>query len=607
MQPNDQKELLKKYILALDAEIEKELSTDQILKQSKNIQAAIEDGLCTYPSEFLEKKYNQYGETLLQFNCNEQHDLNEFKTGRSVEIFNQDGQSAQGQVGQINEHELIIKCEDTEIDDWIKKGKIGLKVLSDIRTLTLYKERLAAILATDHHPYYHFFDASANNTSTSHYQCKQLNTSQNEAVNQCLSDNKFTIIHGPPGTGKTTTLVAAIKKMTQSSKRVLVAAPSNAAVDHIVGLLMKDEVNVLRLGNELKVDEKVAQAFIQNKIHNSSTFSLIQNLTKQSHDIRKAAFKYKRNFGKEQYEERKRLRSELKLIRSDIRKIRKDLEANILSEAAVICGTFHSLLKAKLPKFDHLIIDEAAQAIAPAVWSISELAEQIVLAGDHQQLPATIKSDRAKDLELDKSVLEMAQELDLPMQLLDTQYRMNAEIIAFSNHYFYGNQLKTHASNHDLCLEGDDLKAVEFIDTAGCGYEESKHPETGAIFNESEISIIEQRVQQLKSEQLAIITPYRAQLTKIRQRIPQVNANTIDSFQGQEQDVIIISLCRCNEVNEIGFLKDYRRMNVAFTRARKKLIVIGDSITIGQDEFYCSFLEHVEQNGSYRSAWEFMD
>jgi len=607
MQEKTATELLDLYLSALKAEIVHEQESDKILHESNNISEAVSEGLCCYPVQFIEKQFNAYGDQLYIFSCREDQETNEFKLGRSVEIFNSDGASAQGQLAYNKLNQLTIKCQDEDLDDWVKQGKIGLKALSDSKTYELYVERLMRIKEVKEHPYYDFFKTKETPFETLHFKAAHLNDSQNYAVNHAMSSHPFTIIHGPPGTGKTTTLLAVIKKLQQEEKKIIVCSPSNAAIDHIVYQLLSDKLHVCRLGNELKVDEKVKRAFINHQIQESNTFSLIQKLTKQSNDIRKAAFKYKRNFGKEEFEERKRLKQELKQIRSDIRKLKTDLEQGILDEAQIICGTFHAILNANIEKADYLIIDEAGQAIAPAIWSIADYGDKLILAGDHLQLPATVKSDEARAAGLEISVLELAEKWQHEFCLLDIQYRMNAGIAEFSNRYFYKGKLKSHPTNAGITIAEDQHAVIEFIDTAGCGFEEVKHHETGAIYNLEEINVLQKRIEELPRDSIAIITPYRAQLHKIHEYIQQIDCNTIDSFQGQERDIIVISLCRCNESSEIGFLKDYRRMNVAFTRARKKLIVVGDSITIGNDPFYQEFLQYVEESGSYRSAWEFMD
>ncbi|MEO9532217.1 MAG: AAA domain-containing protein [Crocinitomicaceae bacterium] len=606
------KEHFQNLLKALQIEKQEELDDYKLLTDTNDFSKRIEEGITLYPIEFTELKFNDFGDQLIEVKTNPNQEGSSFKSGKIVEVFNSDGASVQGQITFYRDNVIIIKCGDEEIEDWIKKGKVGLNALVDTKTYDAFEQAIRTILDSekDNLPV-RFYESSKSFQADPSYQSESLNDAQNKAVNELLSDNEVSIIHGPPGTGKTTTLVAGIKKLTQNGKSVLVCAPSNAAVDNISIQLLNDKVNVVRIGNENKIDVKVKPAYLETKIKNDSSFKFLQQLKNQSDDLRKKAFKYKRNFGKEEYQERKALKQELKSLRSDIRTIQKDISKNILEKAEVICGTFFSIQQFNLPQdsYDYLIIDEAGQAIEPAIWSVAHLGDKMVLAGDDLQLPPTVKSRTAEKMGLAKSVLERAAEIDKPRTLLNVQYRMNDTIMAFSNSQFYQNQLIAHESVAHQKIENNDFEAVEFIDTAGCGYEEIKEPNGGGISNPGEVGVIEKVLQELQiqtvNQSVGIITPYRSQLNEIHHNIENIDCNTVDSFQGQERDIIIISLVRSNENGEIGFLSDYRRMNVAMTRAKKKLIVIGDSATLGQDKFYNDFLDFVEQKGSYRTAWEF--
>ena len=272
-----------------------------------------------------------------------------------------------------------------------------------------------------------------------------------------------------------------------------------------------------------------------------------------------------------------------------------------------------------------MIIDEAAQALTPATWIPISRASRVILAGDPFQLPPTVKSIEAKKRGLGITLLEKCVEQFSEVSFLNVQYRMNAKIMHFSNAQFYDNQLIAAEEVKDWELPKGDVQPVVFIDTAGAGFDEELNEETLSKFNSGEYFILREHFLQfvdglaeheLEMPSIGIITPYRAQINHIKDEFLAdekcapyeefVTINTIDGFQGQERDVIYISLVRSNEKSEIGFLSDYRRMNVAMTRARKQLIVIGDSSTIGNDSFYSNFIKYVEDLGGYRSAWEFM-
>ena len=607
---------------ALVIEKQEELEQYKMLTNGADYSQRIEEGITLYPVEYIGLTYNDFGDQIIEFKTNPKQEGYAFKTGKTIEIFNAEGEHSIGQISYFRENELLIKSADENLEDWIKNGKIGINSLVDTKTYDAYEKSLNQILLAEKNILpVQFFEKITRFAVKKEFESKQLNDSQNQAVNEILSENPFSIIHGPPGTGKTTTLVAAVNKLASLNKSILICAPSNAAVDNISIKLLADKINVVRLGNESKIDESVKPAYLESKIKNDSSFKFLQKLKNQSDDIRKKAFKYKRSFGKEEFLERKQLKQELKALRNDIRNIQQDITKTILQNAQVICGTFYTIQQYKLPsdKYDYLIIDEAGQAIEPAIWSVSHLGQKMVLAGDDLQLPPTVKSQEAEKLGLAKSILEKAAEIDYPRTLLNVQYRMNAKIMAFSNQQFYDNKLQAADFVSDWKIDNNLHEPVEFIDTAGCGFEESKLENGGGISNLGEVAILQKvigeynysnsegfKAEDLGKNSIAIITPYRSQLNEIQAEIQRIDSNTVDSFQGQERDIIIISLVRNNEIGEIGFLKDYRRMNVAMTRARKKLVVIGDSATVGQDKFYADFLEYVEKEGSYRTAWEFM-
>ena len=316
------------------------------------------------------------------------------------------------------------------------------------------------------------------------------------------------------------------------------------------------------------------------------------------------ALKYKRSFGKAEREQRNLLFKEVRAIREEIRKIQDYEEEKMLDEAAVIAGTPIGLYDAgiKGKKFQTLVIDEAGQCIEPLAWCIIPLAEKTVLAGDHLQLPPTVLSQEAMALGFNRSILETTVSKLPSVYLLNTQYRMRSSIAGFSSDYFYQGKLLTASSLLDQ--QG----ALVFIDTAGTGYEEIHGPDGVSLQNEGELQLIRQilELENFDPAATAIISPYSGQVTAARAVLPEtLRISTIDSFQGQEKEIIILSLVRSNDSCEIGFLKDYRRMNVAITRAKEKLIVIGDSATIGADPFYRAFLAYTEQYGNYRTAWEF--
>jgi len=316
------------------------------------------------------------------------------------------------------------------------------------------------------------------------------------------------------------------------------------------------------------------------------------------------ALKYKRSFGKAEREQRNLLFKEVKNIRTEIKKLQAYNEEKLFEEAEVIAGTPIGLYDANINhlRFQTLVIDEAGQCIEPLAWCIFPIAEKIVLAGDHWQLPPTVLSNEAALLGFNFSILERAIGKTNNVFLLNTQYRMREAIAGFSSNYFYNNLLLTAAHLHNTGVH------LTFIDTAGSGYNEKHGLDGSSLQNEGELQIVQKilETESLNPLTTAFISPYSGQVAAAKEVLPkQLRISTIDSFQGQEKETIIVSLVRSNDDGEIGFLKDYRRMNVAITRAKEQLFVIGDSATIGADAFYNAFLTYIEKHGTYRTVWEF--
>ncbi len=614
---------IEKRLLDLTAalEIEKQAEIDEFisLNTHKTIQDRVELGKTLYPLEYVSLKFSNFGDTILEFSIHENQASSQFSNGSSIELFNADGESAKGIIQYSKLDKLLINTnsENSEkVEEWVRNGKIGVNLLPDSKTHDLFLDNLRSIKDSDfpfqikqiYNPKRSLLDVKSDYTNPN------LNDSQLAAVQQILEfENKVAIIHGPPGTGKTTTLVESITELTRRGKKVLVCAPTNAAVDNISQKLIENKLKVCRLGNPVKIDSAIQNYTLDFLAKNDSSFKLVETLKKASEVIRKKAFKFKRNFGKDEFLERKQLKYELKSIRKDIRKIQKDIYNTILENAEVVTGTFVGVLSKELSKieFDYVIVDEAGQAIEPAIWSVCKLANKVVLAGDEFQLPPFVLNKDALKLGLNQSILEIASDCNFPTDLLTVQYRMNTQIMQFSNDYFYEGKLTAAAHVENWTVDSETHHAIEFIDTAGCDYMENSGDTSFGLSNEGEIEIIAKRCLELDLEEnsFGIISPYRQQVKRMQSKFEGISQqiNTIDSFQGQERDIIVLSLVRSNSEGIIGFLKDYRRMNVAMTRAKKKLIIIGDSATIGNDKYFTQLLDYIEKEGTYRSAWEYFE
>jgi superfamily I DNA and/or RNA helicase len=447
----------------------------------------------------------------------------------------------------------------------------------------------------------------------SFYQDPKLNFSQIEALEKAHNAQDVAIIHGPPGTGKTTTLAEIIAFTLKTEKQVLVCTASNLALDWIVEKLVQKNIQVVRIGNPIRVSENVVNNTLDYKVVSHSQYKQIKTLRKQADEYWKLSKKYKRNFGASEREQRKLLIQEAKSASQEAEKLENFITDSILDNAQVIATTLiganhHSISK---KKYHTVFIDEASQALDPATWIPISKAQRIVLAGDHCQLPPTVKSYEAEKMGLGKTLLErLIQKQPEASVMLKVQYRTHEQIMGFSNEQFYQGNLIAHDSVKEVVLSEQERPFV-FIDTAGCGFEE-KQGENLSISNPEEADLLIKVLEDFRSRfsvPVAVISPYKAQVNYLKSLLDSwenVRVGTVDSFQGQESEAVFISLVRSNDKNEIGFLADTRRLNVALTRAKKKLVVIGDSATLASHLFYKRFLEYVEKTDAYQSAWDFL-
>jgi ATP-dependent RNA/DNA helicase IGHMBP2 len=561
----------------------------------------------------------------------------------------------EGTISHSFGNRLKITLKTDELPDWSRDGKLGVDVLFDDNS---YDEMFAAIkqadaisdkpegnlirvLTGEKSPTFH--------TGKSNLEIPKLNPFQNSAVNNILSANELAVIHGPPGTGKTTTIVQAIKAMVErDNQKILVVAPSNTAVDLLSEKLFEAGLNVLRVGNPAKVTERLLALTLDSKMAEHSTMKEMKRLKKQAQEYKSMAHKYKRNFGKSERDQRKLLFDEAHKIMKEVANSEQYIVDDLTQKAQVITATLvgsnHYTVRNLM--YDTVVIDEAGQALEPACWIPILKAKKVVLAGDHCQLSPTVKSiaqappapeggafesksrvlappSGAGGATLSTTLLEKNIALHPEsVTLLEEQYRMHEAIMGYSSQVFYQNKLKAHASVAHHSLKNDNAPLL-FVDTAGCGFEEklegtsSTNPEEAALTLKHLANFCEELSQNYSVENfpsVAVISPYSKQVTILQEQILQIESlkkyahrisvNTVDSFQGQERDVVYISMTRSNDDGTIGFLSDIRRMNVAMTRAKKKLVVVGDSVTLAQLPFYANFIEYAEKIGGYQSAWE---
>ncbi|MBE2202497.1 MAG: AAA family ATPase [Anaerolinea sp.] len=455
-----------------------------------------------------------------------------------------------------------------------------------------------------------------------HHDCAELNPSQQAAIRHALSAADVGIIHGPPGTGKTTTVAALIVTAVAQGYRVLACAPSNLAVDNLAERLAAANVAIVRLGHPVRILPGLQTYTLDALVERQADYRQAQKLRKEAFGLRAQAGKQRR--ARPMPGEKRSLRQEADDMLDEARLLEAVAVERVLDQTSVILSTLTAIDSAILGQreFDLCVIDEAGQSVEPATWIPLPRAQRLVLAGDHQQLPPTILSAEAKSEGFGASLLEQVMQRDGAQvaRRLDVQYRMHAQIMGFSAAEFYDGTLQAAAvvQGHLLCdLPGvarNELTetAVTFIDTAGASYDELQLDDSASRSNPQEAALVVSKVQQLSAagvhaDDIAVITPYAAQVQYLREQLPAaVEIGSVDGFQGREKEAVIISLVRSNPEGNVGFLAETRRMNVALTRARRKLIVIGDSATITAHPFYARMIDYFDAIGAYHSVWEEM-
>ncbi len=603
---------IKKLLECIELE-EKEQARKYRLDQQHTLKALKAEGLALHPITVSRKNFGYADYPEISFRLNYPAETNLFKDGAAIECFYTGEEPVKGILINLDGKTGEFRLFAPDFPDWIEESGVGIKLAPDQRTSSIMKKVLTDL--ENHQPLYNLFEQlhgdkpmpvqiPPTETRNIPFKNHSLNDSQKKSVAAIMHNENMVILHGPPGTGKTTTLIEAVVQLLKAGEKVLVAAPSNTAIDNIAKGLIKQQLNILRVGNTSKVDESIFSHTVEGKLSNAKQQKEIKQLKIRAEEFRRMALKYKKSFGKAEREQRNLLFKEVKNIRVEIKKLQAYNEEKLYSEASVILGTPIGLYDAKINhlNFQTLIIDEAGQCIEPLAWCIFPLADKYVLAGDHFQLPPTVLSYEAARLGLNRSILELCIETIPAIFLLNTQYRMREAIAGFSGNYFYNDLLLTPAALSNTGTH------IYFIDTAGSGYSEIQGNDGMSLQNKGELLIIQKLVQteSLVPGHTAVISPYAGQVAAAKELLPaNFRVSTIDSFQGQEKENIILSLVRSNDDADIGFLKDYRRMNVAITRAKDQLFVIGDSATIGADPFYNAFLSYVEKNGTYKSVWEF--
>lgn len=531
------------------------------------------------------------------------------------------------------EGEIITVAFNRELPEWVNaEGLYELNVGGNRATYKKMQETLNQVIAADHSRLAFMRDLSLGLKPPESFDPlpiekisffnSQLNHWQKEAVCAALVTRDAAIVHGPPGTGKTTALVEIIQQTAAEGKFTFATAPSNTACDHLLECLVKAGIKVIRLGHPARIMKHLRAHTLDFKLAAHKDAKIIDELESQIHSLQVKRSR-RRDRGNLDYEQNRDMLEEIKQLKFEIKEMDRIILGQVLQETLVMIGTLTSatdpLLKNKT--FDLVVMDEASQAIEPGAWIPILKAQKIVLAGDHFQLPPTVRSKKAEEGGLGETLFERLHPLvgDERRTLLRVQYRMNEKIMNFSSREFYDSQLiadesvKTHtlADMESVKATPETQESFLFLDTAGRGFEEALEQGSESRYNPEEAEMVVSHLKKfleagVHPEAIAVISPYSAQVRLLTSKSPDpaIEVDSVDGFQGREKELVILSLVRSNVEGELGFLTDTRRMNVAMTRARRKLVVIGDSATLSSIPFYKRFIEYAESAGGYRSSWE---
>ena len=649
--------LQQRTLLQLEYYTEKEAFRK--LTEQMGLQRKVKRGDAWFPLQVGKSFYNSLNQTAIEvFRTSDQDIEHNFEFGRPVMFFTLRSSlkyfSFTGTVSYVDGDRMVITVPDSAplLELQQSTDPIGVQLSFDETSYKLMFEALDRVMKAKNNRLAYLRDLFYSHQKAGRFSFEPmkfpwLNPTQERAVNEVLWAKDVAIVHGPPGTGKTTTLVEAINETLMRESQVLVCAQSNMAVDWISEKLVDRGINVLRIGNPTRVNDKMLGFTYERRFESHADYPQLWAIRKAIRELRK-----NRKKGSENYHQK------MDRLKSRAAEIELRINAELFGEARVIActlvGSAHHLLEGM--KFGTLFIDEAAQALEAACWIPMKRASRVILAGDHCQLPPTVKSIAALRAGLGKTLMErIAENKPEVVTLLKIQYRMNDEIMRFSSDWFYGGKVESAPQikyrsvldyDHpitwiDTGEESEErrVKSEEFNSSSDDASEGREEQENSSLFThhsslykeqfvgesfgrinkaEAELTLLtlaeyftkigKQRVLEERID-VGIISPYRAQVQYLKKLIKKyeffkpyrrlISVNTVDGFQGQERDVILISLVRSNDEGQIGFLKDLRRMNVAMTRARMKLIILGNKDTMTKHPFYKKLWEYVEAINNY--------
>lgn len=604
-------------------QIEYEYEKEQFKQQTElmGIGRKIKRGMCWYPLNLGRNYYNALNQLVIEVERREDKDIeHQFEYGRPVCFFTQDVSGKLNYlnfvatVNYVDEDRMVVILPSVDALLALQsKEVVGVQLYFDETSYRLMFEALKQVIGAKNNRLAELRDIfhgtqPASTFSFHPLRFPWLNATQEEAVNKVLHAKDVAIVHGPPGTGKTTTLVEAVYETLHRENQVLVCAQSNMAVDWISEKLVDRGVSVLRIGNPSRVNDKMLSFTYERRFESHPDYPQLWSIRKAIRELyarsRKGA-------------EREAVRQKINSLKDRATELEIRINESLFSEARVIActlvGSANRLLIGQ--KFGTLFIDEAAQALEAACWIPIRKADRVILAGDHCQLPPTVKAPEALRAGLGHTLMQtIVKNKPETVSLLKLQYRMNDEIMRFSSEWFYGGMLQSAPEvKYRSILDFD--TPIEWINTEGLDCNEEFIGENYGRINKSEAEL---SIEQLKGYitkigrerflderiDVGMISPYKAQVQYLRRLVRNdaffkpyrqaITINTVDGFQGQERDVILISLVRANEEGQIGFLNDLRRMNVAITRARMKLIILGDASTLTRHAFYKKLYTYIE-------------
>ena len=610
-----------KDLLLKEYEFEKE----QFQRQTENmgVQKKVRRGMCWYPLSVGRSYYNSLDQMVVEVSRSIDTDVeHQFEPGKPVCFFQEDASGMLSymkfvaQVCFVEENRMVIALPSAQaLMQLTNAGRLGVQLYLDEYTYRLMFQALDTVISAKDNRLAQLRDichtsAPASEFSFAPIRFPWLNASQEKAADLVLRAKDVAVVHGPPGTGKTTTLVEAIYEALHREVQVLVCAQSNMAVDWISEKLSERGVNILRIGNPTRVTDRMLNDTYERRFERHPLYDQLWGIRRNIRQL------YDSREGNRENRHQKIARLKERAAELEYT-INESLFADARVIACTLTGSAHPLLTVR--RFGTLFIDEAAQALEASCWIAIQKADRVILAGDHRQLPPTIKSPAALSGGLDKTLMQtICENKSRCVSMLTIQYRMSDEIMQFPNREFYEGLLQSDPSvKYRGILDWD--TAIEWVES------EENEGETLASDGLSRINPVEAElalqtlhdyIERIGKDRIlyerldiGIISPYKGQVQLLRRMLRKdsywkplrhlVSINTVDGFQGQERDIILISMVRQNEQGQVGFLSDLRRMNVAITRARMKLIIIGHSPTLCKHPFYKRLKHYIDNITGY--------